>query len=398
MVELVDTLDLGSSAFTAWGFESLSGHHASETTILPSRIGDVMRSQNKIEFMPLSKLIFDPQNPRLPSYIREESNKKIIEWMILDASLIDLMSSIAQNGFFAGEPILAIPQKEKFVVVEGNRRLAAALILNKPSLTKVKFNSIREVLEGSKKENIPEELPVVIFQERNDILDYLGYRHITGVQSWGPLAKARYLDELYSAMPGKKNLDHTCTRLAKKIGSKRYYVKQLLVAHWLYNILEEEAFFRIRGLDESSIDFSNLYDSLRHPGIRNFLGIDFDKQDPIKKYNKDHFKEFCIWVFEKNGGPTKLGGGKNLSILDSVVQHKEALKKFRDGETLEEASKYSDLPNEIFSTHTANAYHQIKSARDIYHKIDKCEETALGHLKDVKKISSMLINQCDNTE
>ena len=354
--------------------------------------------RNKIEFISLPKLAFDPQNPRLPSYIRKEPDKKIIEWMILDASLIDLISSIAQNGFFVGEPILAIPQEEKFVVIEGNRRLAAALILNKPSLTKVKSNSIREILEGSKKENTPKELPVVIFHKRDDILDYLGYRHITGVQSWGPLAKARYLDSLYGVMTKKKDLDDTCTRLAKKIGSKKHYVKQLLVGHWLYNILEEEAFFRIRGLDESSIDFSNLYDALRYSGIRDFLGVDLDKQDPIKKYNKSHFKEFCTWAFERNGGPTKLGGGKNLSILDSVVRHKEALKKFRNGETLTEASKYSDLPNEIFSTHTTNAYHQIKNARDIYHKIDKCEETALSHLKDVKKIASMLINQCDNAD
>lgn len=45
--------------------------------------------------------------------------------------------------------------------------------------------------------NAPSVAPCIIYDNEADIIDYLGYRHITGVKDWGALEKARYLDRLY---------------------------------------------------------------------------------------------------------------------------------------------------------------------------------------------------------
>ena len=67
----------------------------------------------------IADLKLDPDNPRLPERIKGAPEKDVLNWMLSDATLIDLMASISQNGFFSGEPIIVIPDKGKFIVIEG---------------------------------------------------------------------------------------------------------------------------------------------------------------------------------------------------------------------------------------------------------------------------------------
>ncbi|MCP4103959.1 MAG: hypothetical protein GY749_00240 [Desulfobacteraceae bacterium] len=68
---------------------------------------------------------------------------------------------------------------------------------------------------GAKKK--PDTIPVIIYPSRDHILDYLGYRHITGIKEWESLAKTKYLHKLYQrseeSAPDKK-----CKELARIIG------------------------------------------------------------------------------------------------------------------------------------------------------------------------------------
>jgi len=47
---------------------------------------------------------------------------------------MEVAESIATRGFFPNEPLLAVKEDGRFVVVEGNRRLAALKALREPSL------------------------------------------------------------------------------------------------------------------------------------------------------------------------------------------------------------------------------------------------------------------------
>ncbi|MDQ7091494.1 MAG: hypothetical protein Q9M50_12825 [Methylococcales bacterium] len=62
----------------------------------------------------------DVENPRLPiSFRKIERNKEsIINWLLEDASIIELMLAIAQNDFFIGEALLAIESNtpEKYII------------------------------------------------------------------------------------------------------------------------------------------------------------------------------------------------------------------------------------------------------------------------------------------
>lgn len=351
----------------------------------------------EISLIPVGSLKFDPENPRLPASKRKKVNKVVIQWMLLDASLLDLVSSIAQNGFFSGEPLLVTKDDSnprEYIVIEGNRRLAASLILNNPTISTTKAKAIKEILNESNPSNIPSNLPCIVFSNKDEIIDYLGYRHVTGVQSWGPLAKARYLNLLFSRLKGKSPLIDKCRTLAKKIGSKANVVRQLLVGYWLFEIMEEEGFYGIKGLDEESIEFSHLYDSIRYKGLRSFLNVDFDKKDPLKKVDTANFKEFTHWLFDRAEGQSRLGDSRNLKVLDKVVQSNEALKHFRAGKSLAESSNYSDYPEELFSEHILKALELLKEATNITARIEgKCSEVDFDNIKQIRKFGKILFDQ-----
>lgn len=353
---------------------------------------------DRIEFIELDALRFDPLNPRLPVRYRNKSEKEVIEWMLTDASLLDLAVSIGQNGFFSGEPLLAIKEGKFFTVIEGNRRLAAAKLLSTPGITKTKKQSISEILEESPKENIPSLLPVVIFNSRNDIIDYLGYRHITGVESWGPLAKARYLNQLHSNISAKLPEGEKYKILAKKIGSKADYVRNLLIGYQLYEKLENEGFFKIDNLNEETIEFSHLYDSVKHSGITKFLGIDAQSSKPLKNLNKENLEEFATWLYQKEQGITRLGESRNLRVLDKVLESPRAMKMFREGKSLTEASYFSKHTEEVFTESILEALKNINIAREFSTKMEEFNDSDTDNLKEIAKATKMIISYIQNLE
>ena len=81
------------------------------------------------ELLDVSSLDFDTQNPRFPSEIAAGPTDELIEKFVRDERLLEVIESIANQGYFAGEPLLVVPHKKRFVVLEGNRRLAALKLL-----------------------------------------------------------------------------------------------------------------------------------------------------------------------------------------------------------------------------------------------------------------------------
>lgn len=327
-----------------------------------------MKYKELIE-VPIGRLEFDKLNPRLPKKLSDANEAAVIEWMLLDASLLDLIASIAINGFFPGEPLLVIKNKtnNNYTVIEGNRRLASCKILNDPSIVTVKSKSIYNILESGQPKNIPKTVPVFIFEEREDILAYLGYRHVTGVKSWGALPKAKYLYELYSLDKTDYPLKEKCKTLAKKIGSRSDYVLRLLIAYQLFIIMESDQFFGIKNLSEENIEFSNLVDSAtRFGNISTFLGIDFDSENPLENLKKENYIELSHWLYKRDEeNKTKLGENRNIRLLNHIVANDKALAAFRNNANIKEAFLLTSVPDEIFSRSIQASYKSLLNADDV---------------------------------
>jgi hypothetical protein len=82
-------------------------------------------------------LDFDPENPRLvEDGTKNPSEEHIISALAETADLSEVVESIAANGYFDIEPLIVQRVKDRFRVLEGNRRLAAIRLIQKPALAK----------------------------------------------------------------------------------------------------------------------------------------------------------------------------------------------------------------------------------------------------------------------
>ncbi len=338
--------------------------------------------------MSVDQLQFDPQNPRLPhSIVDSDDESEVINWMLSDASIIELMGSIGEKGFFPGEPLLVVKNKKKqnkYIVVEGNRRLTASKLLLHPNLAKKKAIAIGQISTEAREK--PDELPVLVFPDRKDILDYLGFKHITGVKSWGALAKAKYLRQLQEEYKGLSKPEQY-RKLAKAIGSRADYVKELLIGLDVYDRIHNKDYFGINGLNEDTIDFGVYYNALRYPNIAEYIGINKTSDNPTKELKIEKLKELSKWISEKDGiqNKTKLGESRNLSKLNAIVEKPKALSLFQSGRSIDEALIYTEEPYELFRLAIINSLASIKEAHNTFPIVAEPSKSDLDNLNELSK-------------
>jgi ParB-like nuclease domain len=338
----------------------------------------------------IHNLKFDPFNPRLPRIYEQQADSDIIEWMLQDASLIDLFSSIANNGYFAGEPIVVVKgEADSYIVVEGNRRLAAVKLLNDPKLASIKHAEIERIILEREVKDIPNSLPCYILKNREEADDYLGFRHVTGVKSWGALEKSKYTFKLFEEykIQNKGLNDSIYRRLAKKIGSKKAYIQRMIVGYRLFKIIEEARFYNISDLNEETFDFSLLTDAAtKYTHLREFLNIDLSAGDELATIDTSRLREITHWLYQKNfENQTRVGESRNISLLNAVVSNDLALKNFRGGKSLEDASRLTSVVEDNFTELIKVAYDNVRDAIQYIALLKDVSITDIDKLKDMNQ-------------
>ena len=81
-----------------------------------------------------TSLHLDTKNPRLGREVSSRAPREIMQYLFDHDKAIEVAESIATRGYFPNEPLLAVQEGKRLVVVEGNRRLAALKALREPGL------------------------------------------------------------------------------------------------------------------------------------------------------------------------------------------------------------------------------------------------------------------------
>ncbi len=338
--------------------------------------------------IPFSDLKLDLYNPRLPKSKQGKDEAEVIKFMLLESATLELMMAIGENNFFAGEQLLVVPDENeggKYIVVEGNRRLTAVKLLSNPELSIVKKEAIKKIC--SEAEFKPINIPCLIFNEKQEILKYLGFRHITGIKSWRLLEKARYLLDLKET--DFKNIPflQACRDIAKSIGSSSSYIRRLLTSVELYKIVEDENFYSIDNLNDTRFYLNYFTDGLNKKNISRFLGVDYNSEEPLKNLDSTKLKEITHWWFEKTEGKSRvLGDSKSLTVLDAVINSPVALSAFREGATIDNAYELTDDLEILFRKEIEKSLMAIEQA-DIYS--NKIKDFYSGLYDDLKSINDI---------
>ena len=143
-------------------------------------------------------LRLDPQNPRLPENIQSLTDVEILKYIAQAYEPIAIGRSIVHFGYFLSEPLIVIsdiPPSEFYIVLEGNRRLTALRLLQDPGLAEG-LDDESEWISLAAQNNVPDEIPVIIANRREDVAPIIGFRHISGIEPWDPYQKARFIANL----------------------------------------------------------------------------------------------------------------------------------------------------------------------------------------------------------
>jgi hypothetical protein len=351
-----------------------------------------------IVYKDIDELRFDPENPRLPNTVRKKGDGDIISYMVANENLFDLIGSIKKQGFFDGEPLLVVPDGSgKFIVVEGNRRFAAVRLLNNPDLTNRLRNRLQQILDDGDPEKeppIPQAVPVLVYDNKERLWDYLGYRHVTGVDAWDSLAKARYLTLLFQRhYADHPSTVHTYRHLASIIGSNRPYVQKLIEGYQLYEHVEENHFYGIRELDETSFKFSLITTAVSYTNISNFLEIRVE-EDEIH-FNSPKLEELTRYLFEiTESGNSRIPDSRDLKKFSKIVVSPLAYEVFSEKKrTLEEAIVFTNEPVEAMRKFVHKTYSNLKAAQDTLSKVLDVSESAdiLERLEEIHRLSDDII-------
>jgi uncharacterized protein YerC len=295
-----------------------------------------MAINNKIEYEKLEKFQLDSQNPRFERDFRESNPthnrfmNEMEEWK-LDELAVSFLSC---NGFWVQEAVLVLLEKrgksDFFTVIEGNRRIAALYklrtIIEDPSAIKSKkWRDIAALAEQNKIKatNILfNEIPYIRIEKREDVDEFLGFRHVTGIEEWQPAEKAAYIAKLIDERK------MTYEEVMQKIGSRTTTVRQLYITFRLMEQMREEDILPKEGVQNR---FSVMYLSLRTPGVQQRLGLDMQglpdrNRYPVEKKNLPHLKHFARWIFGEDSHSPLFSDSRQVDAFGGLLENDEAFK------------------------------------------------------------------------
>jgi hypothetical protein len=348
-----------------------------------------MTTDKVIGHIDVDDLLLDPDNPRLPEELQGGKQSEILRHIARHEAVEDLMAAIGRNGYFEGEPLVVYRNqgdpKNKWRVIEGNRRLASVKLLRNPALYADR-PSLSEIARESPARNKPESLPVVKVDKREDSLPYLGSRHIVGVKAWEPLPKARYMLQLFAITPKSKSPNDRYRDVAKRIGSgnRADYVRKNLNALAVYNLIVAKDFFGDKNASELDFKFGVLYTALERASISGYAGVvKYDAiTDVVQRENHpiispselkpDHVKDLYNWCFRKDErGQTILGESRNIPRLASVLRSAEATGVLRRTKSLDVAYERSGGVVQELSGALSLALTQLRYANSVVANADQ---------------------------
>ncbi|MBW2123506.1 MAG: ParB N-terminal domain-containing protein [Deltaproteobacteria bacterium] len=147
----------------------------------------------------VATLHLDAKNPRLGRETTSRAPREIIQHLFEHDKAMEVAESIVYRGYFPNEPLLAIKENGRYVVVEGNRRLAALKVLREPGLLEGSLQRKAERLSRQISDpKLIAKVPVTIAPTRRATDQQIAGRHIgSPVLAWQAENRASFiLDKL----------------------------------------------------------------------------------------------------------------------------------------------------------------------------------------------------------
>ncbi len=349
----------------------------------------------------ISKLKLDYQNPRLSEFgINEKAKQEeILELLWDEMAVNELMYSIVSNGFWDYEPltIMKVPNTDSFLVIEGNRRLAAVLLIHNPGLIKktVPKHITDKISENDELLIETKSLPSIIISKRDEAWRFVGFKHVNGPVKWGSFAKAKYIVEIHNEYGIALN------DIAYQIGDTNNTVQKLYQGFMVLEQANRVKVYNYDDIQDNRIYFSHLYTGLQREGIREYLQIknaEDESPSPVPESRYKELGQLLEWLFgsKKNDTPKIIKSqNPDLKYLDEVLQSKEATMALSSGEALSYSYELSRASDALFEENLLIAKRSLQKTRAYLTTGYKGEENILKVAGSVAELADDLYEEMD---
>jgi hypothetical protein len=313
-------------------------------------VGRGSRAASGETVIPLTRLLLDKENPRFGFALNQNvSQEDILDRIVEKFGIDDVLSSLAVNGYFRAEPMICRRGAgDALIVAEGNRRLAACLILTgegRASRQQARGEHYRKIWIDHGRPTI-DPVPVTVFEEdsQHALLSYLGVRHISSSQPWDSYAKAAWVARVVE----EEKL--SVSDVALMIGDQHRTIRRLLEGYYFVQQVSEAGEFRPedsirRGRGSvTEYPFSWVYTILGYTTARRFLGMDdelVDIKQPVSaaKMTRAGLLTKAMFGDRATGRNAAIDDSRDLGELASALADPEKVTLLESGRSLAEITR-----------------------------------------------------------
>lgn len=276
--------------------------------------------------VPVEELLLDPNNYRyqdLPDFAYADETRfhesgvqdRAFRRLKQEEGLVQLKKSFLTNGFLPVERLVVRPynvEGDKYLVLEGNRRLAALRWIAEDHEAGVAVPP--EILASLS------AIPVVVVESNDDAAFYeslMGVRHVSGIKQWGGYQRAKLVYTL-------KETHHLgSSEVADRLGMSAHEVNRRFRAFKaLQQMRDDEGFGAFANPDMYPI----FHEAVSLPVVREWLGWDETSGLFANEEQLEHFYNLITPIEDDEGKALepKLTTYSQVRELKDIVSNPEA--------------------------------------------------------------------------
>lgn len=244
----------------------------------------------------ISKILLDQENHRIPAYLRV-SQTACLQHLLKHEDAIGLAEKIIESRMLPPfDKVVLLQDGAEFIVIEGNRRIAALKILHDSSLIESeKERSLLYPVDPLILENT-KEIPCCIFFSRQDAYFWIQKVHADSwKKSWTELNRIRFVK---NQIRDNASYEGISTLLDTTFKETTDYIKKAKIHDAMKIALLEHPKNSL--LEDEKTDFRHLFKLLLECPINDFLGWEF---------------------FNRHEGNFNFGNENTLPLLSGLVIH-----------------------------------------------------------------------------
>lgn len=240
-------------------------------------------------------LKLDKRNPRLfADSVLNCSQSQLLHLLIDQSDVRDIAKRICKNGYFSFNIPVVVKERRSFVVLEGNRRLAALKLLRNPELSTVSTRRFFVNLSADFDRSSVEKIDTVIAPTREsaDILLYTVHGS-ESARRWSRLMKQKFI-------AGKVASGESLSGIANKFNVAETAVKES-VAEVLLLQMAMTLDFDVsvsESIQSEAFPLSTLLRIVGTATFKDITGFSLLESSFVTKLSETDFKQFMRHIFQ----------------------------------------------------------------------------------------------------